>query len=38
MLSPADITRQKSTLDQGSTGAHRDESDTLWLDGRATGP
>ncbi len=22
----------------GSTGSHRDESDTLWLDGKATGP
>ncbi|MGY1725749.1 DUF4287 domain-containing protein [Geodermatophilus sp. SYSU D01062] len=22
----------------GSTGSHRDESDTLWLDGRATKP
>ena len=22
----------------GSTGAHRDESDTLWLDGKATRP
>ncbi|WP_217617010.1 DUF4287 domain-containing protein [Cellulomonas sp. GbtcB1] len=22
----------------GSTGSHRDESDTLWLDGRATRP
>ena len=22
----------------GSTGAHRDESDTLWLDGKATKP
>ncbi|MDM4783245.1 hypothetical protein QTS76_29110 [Micromonospora sp. b486] len=22
----------------GSTGSHRDDSDTLWLDGRATRP
>lgn len=22
----------------GSTGSHRDDSDTLWLDGKATGP
>jgi hypothetical protein len=22
----------------GTTGAHRDESDTLWLDGKATKP
>ena len=27
-----------STKHVGSTGSHRDESDTLWLDGRATKP
>ena len=27
-----------STKHVGTTGAHRDESDTLWLDGKATKP
>jgi hypothetical protein len=29
---------QISTKHVGSTGGHRDESDTLWLDGQATRP
>ncbi|VTR76162.1 DUF4287 domain-containing protein [Cellulomonas hominis] len=29
---------QISTKHVGSDGSHRDESDTLWLDGRATRP
>ena len=29
---------QIGTKHVGSTGSHRDESDTLWLDGRATKP
>jgi hypothetical protein len=29
---------QISTKHVGSSGSHRDESDTLWLDGKATNP
>ena len=29
---------QINSLHVGSTGAHRDESDTLWLDGKANRP
>jgi hypothetical protein len=29
---------QINSLHVGSTGAHRDESDTLWLDGKADRP
>jgi Domain of unknown function (DUF4287) len=35
------VLRNGATIDArhvGTTGSHRDESDTLWLDGRATKP
>jgi hypothetical protein len=35
------VLRNGATIDAkhvGSTGSHRDESDTLWLDGKATRP
>ena len=35
------VIKKGPTIDSkhvGSTGTHRDESDTLWLDGRATKP
>ena len=39
-LTPRVIRRgpQISGKHVGSTGSHRDESDTLWLDGKATRP